>query len=64
MCPACISSIALAVAGTTSTGAVSAFVVRGVARFARAGKRQQPEFKEAVRHDHESDQTPESRLER
>jgi len=65
MCPACISSIALAVASATSTGAASAFVARSFARIARPGKTQQPEpreSKESIRHDFESDRTPEGRL--
>ena len=49
MCPACISSVALAVAGATSTGA-TAFVVRGFARIARRGT-QLPKSKEGIGHD-------------
>ena len=62
MCPACLSSMALAVAGATSTGAISAFVARGFAGIARGGKTQQPESEETIRHDHEPDRAPESRL--
>jgi hypothetical protein len=62
MCPACISSMALAVAGVTSTGAVSTFVARGFARIARGGKTQQPESEEVIHHDHKPDAAPEDRL--
>jgi hypothetical protein len=65
MCPACISSVALAVAGATSTGA-AAFVVRGFARIARRGTTQPPASKEEIRYDndHEPKQTTENRLTR
>jgi hypothetical protein len=62
MCPVCISSTMLAVAGATSTGAVGTFVVRSFARIARVGETQQPESKETIRHDHKPDRAPESRL--
>jgi hypothetical protein len=53
MCPLCISSMALMVAGATSTGAVSTFIVRRFPRIASKPKTQQPE--ETVHHDGESD---------
>ncbi len=62
MCPVCISSMALAVAGAASTGAASTFVARSFARIARVGKTQQPESKESIRYDHEPDRAPERRL--
>ena len=55
MCPLCISSMALTVAGATSTGAVSTFMVRRFARIASKPKAQQPE--ETLHHDDESDRT-------
>lgn len=54
MCPVCISSMALTVAGATSTGAVSTFILR---RIAGKSKTQQPDCKETLRHDDESDRT-------
>jgi hypothetical protein len=54
MCPACIESFALAMAGITSTGAVSTFLARGIARMTRRAENQQPE-KETIRHEHEPD---------
>jgi hypothetical protein len=58
MCPACISSMTLAVAGATSTGAVGAFVVRSVARITRRGKTEQSESEEAIRHDYHTNREP------
>ena len=57
MCPVCISSMALTVAGATSTGAVSTFMLRRIARIGSKSKTQQPDCKEALRHDDESDRT-------
>jgi hypothetical protein len=37
MCPACLTAAALAVAGTTSTGALTALVVRRIRRRRRKG---------------------------
>jgi hypothetical protein len=57
MCPACISFIALAVAGATSPGAARAFLARRAERIAAPGKTQLASLpeKENVRHDHQSD---------
>jgi hypothetical protein len=57
MCPACISFIALAVAGATSPGATKAFLARRAERIAAPGKAQLASLpeKENVRHDHQSD---------
>ena len=57
MCPACISFIALAVAGATSPGARKAFLARRAERIAAPGKTQLTSLpqKENVRHDHQSD---------
>jgi hypothetical protein len=60
MCPLCISSMALTVAGATSTGAVSTFMVRSFARMVR--KAQAQNDKETMRHDNEPDRAPERRL--
>jgi hypothetical protein len=60
MCPLCISSMALTVAGATSTGAVSTFVVRSFTRMVRKAKTQND--KETMRHDNETDRAPERRL--
>jgi len=58
MCPACIESVALTMAGITSTGAVSTFLARSIARITgRAGTHQSE--KEIIRHEHESDRAPE-----
>jgi len=62
MCPFCISSMALAVTGATSTGAAGTFLARRFARLARGDKTQQPESKETVRHDDKPDREPEGRL--
>ena len=62
MCPVCISSMALAVTGATSTGAAGTFLARRFARLARGDKTQQPESKETVRHDDKPDREPEGRL--
>jgi hypothetical protein len=62
MCPLCISSMALAVIGATSTGAVSTFLARRFARLARGGKTQQSESKETIRHDDKPDRAPQGRL--
>jgi hypothetical protein len=61
MCPACIESLALAMAGVTSAGAVSTFLARGIARITRRAETQQPE-KETIRHAHEPDRAPEGGL--
>jgi hypothetical protein len=53
MCPLCISSMALTVAGATSTGAAGAFMVRRFSRIVRKPKTQQPDCKEKIRHDNE-----------
>jgi hypothetical protein len=58
MCPLCISSMALTVAGATSTGAVSTFMVRRFARIVRKPKTQQPDCKETIHHDDDSDRAP------
>ncbi len=58
MCPLCISSMALTVAGATSTGAVSTFMVRRFAGIVRNPKTQQPDCKEAIHHDDDSDRAP------
>jgi hypothetical protein len=60
MCPLCISSMALTVAGATSTGAVSTFMVRRFARFVSKAKTQN--YKETMRHDKQPDREPERRL--
>ena len=62
MCPLCISSMALAVIGATSAGAVSTFLARHFAHLASEGKTQQPESKEAIRHGYKSDRASEGRL--
>jgi hypothetical protein len=62
MCPLCISSMALTVAGATSTGAVSTFLVRRFAHIAKKLKTHQPE--ETLRHDNEPDRAPERSLAR
>jgi hypothetical protein len=64
MCPLCISSMALAIAGTTLAGAVSTFVAGGFARIARGGKTQPSNSKETIRNDHQPDRAPEDRLAR
>jgi hypothetical protein len=56
MCPLCISSLALTVAGATSTGALSTFVF---ARILRKQKTQQPDWKETIHHDDDSHRAPE-----
>ena len=38
MCPACMTAAALALAGTTSTGALTALVVRKIRRRRRTGR--------------------------
>jgi hypothetical protein len=57
MCPACISFIALAVAGATSPGARKAFLARRAERIVAPGETQLTSLpqKENVRHDHQSD---------
>jgi hypothetical protein len=50
--------MALAVAGATSAGVVSTFVVLGFARITSEGKAQQPESEETIRRDYEPDRTP------
>jgi hypothetical protein len=62
MCPLCISSMALTVAGATSTGAVSTFLVRRFAHIAKKVKTHQSE--ETLRHDNESDRPLEHSLAR
>ncbi len=64
MCPLCISSMALTVAGATSTGAVSTFIARRFARMVTKPKNQQPDCKEAIRHDDKSDRALERSLAR
>jgi hypothetical protein len=64
MCPICISSMALAVTGATSAGAVSTFVARSFARIPRGNKTQPSASKETIRHDHEPDRAPQGRLAR
>jgi hypothetical protein len=64
MCPICISSMALTVAGATSTGVISTFMVRRLGRFASKPKTQEPDCKETIRHDDESDRTLERSLAR
>jgi hypothetical protein len=59
MCPACIESVALTMAGLTSAGAVSTFLARSIARITRRAETHQFE-KETIRHEHESDRAPES----
>jgi hypothetical protein len=61
MCPVCIESVGLVVAGVTSTGAVGAFLARNIARIQRRAGTQQPE-KETIRHEYESDRAPEDGL--
>jgi hypothetical protein len=56
MCPLCISSMALTVAGATSTGAVSMLLVRRFAPIARKLKTHQPE--ETLRNDNEPNRAP------
>jgi hypothetical protein len=56
MCPLCISSMALTVAGATSTGAVSMLLVRRFAPIARKLKTHQPE--ETLRNENEPNQAP------
>jgi hypothetical protein len=53
MCPACISFIALAVAGASSPGAAIAFLARRTERVATQFT-SVPQ-KESVRHDHQPD---------
>jgi len=48
MCPACIESAAQVMAGVISTGAVSAFLVRRIARITRRTETQQPERRQSV----------------
>jgi hypothetical protein len=62
MCPLCISSMALTVAGATSTGAVSTFIVRRFAHIGKKPTKHQPE--ETLHHDDESDRTLERGLAR
>jgi hypothetical protein len=57
MCPLCISSMALAVAGATSTGAVSTFAVRRFGHMGKQPRTHQPE--ETLRHDNEPNGAPE-----
>ncbi len=64
MCPLCISSMALTVAGATSTGAAGTFIARRFARIARKPKTKQPDGKETIRHDDESNRTLEHSLAR
>ena len=64
MCPLCISSMALTVAGATSAGTVSTFMVRRFARLTRKPITQQPNYKETIRHDDESERTLERGLAR
>jgi hypothetical protein len=62
MCPLCISSMALTVAGATSTGALSTLVVRRFAHIGKKPKTHQPE--ETLRHDNEPARAPEHSLAR
>jgi hypothetical protein len=64
MCPLCISSMALTVASATSTGAVSTFMVRRFVRIVTEPKTQQPDCKETIHHDDDSDRAPEHSLAR
>lgn len=59
MCPLCISSMALTVAGATSTGAVSTFVVRRLGH--KKPQRTQPP-EETIHHDNKPDRAPENSL--
>lgn len=61
MCPACTESAALAMAGVTSAGAVSAFLARVIAHITRPAETERPE-KERNRHEHESERAPEGSL--
>ena len=61
MCPACIESLALTMAGVTSAGAVSTLLARGIARITRRAETQQLE-KETIHHEHEPDRAPEGGL--
>jgi hypothetical protein len=62
MCPLCISSAALLVAGATSTGAVGTFMARRFAGIALHRTTQPSDPKETTRHDHEPGGTAEDRL--
>jgi hypothetical protein len=61
MCPACVESVALAMAGVTSAGTVSTFLARAIARITRRAETQQPE-KETIFHEHETDRVSEGGL--
>jgi hypothetical protein len=61
MCSACIESVALAMAGVTSAGAVSTLLAQAIARVSRRAETQQPE-KETIFHEHETDRAPEGGL--
>jgi hypothetical protein len=60
MCPLCISSMAMAVAGATSAGAPSTFVARSFARIPRGNSTSE----ETIRHDYEPVRAPQGRLAR
>jgi hypothetical protein len=64
MCPLCISSMALTLAGAISTGAVSTFMARRFAPIASKPKTQPPDGKETIRHDNKSARAPERSLAR
>ena len=60
MCPVCLETLALAIAGVTSTGAASIFLARHIA-LSMSNAKKQPE-KERIRHEQESDRAPEGGL--
>ena len=57
MCPACISIVAVAVAGASSPGAAIAFLARRAERVPAPRKTQFTSVpqKESIRHDHQPD---------
>jgi len=64
MCPACVSSVVLAIAGAITTGTAGTFVAQRSAYIAGRGKTQPTQTKETDRHDHEPDRTPDVGLAR
>jgi hypothetical protein len=52
MCPACISTMVLAIAGAIATGTAGTFVAQRWASIAGRGKPNHPTSKETVRHDY------------
>jgi hypothetical protein len=52
MCPACISTMVLALAGAVTTGTAGTFVMQKRACMASRGKTQPAQSEETVRHDH------------